>query len=199
MGGEGSMLHMINILRSNKSLLRRKPLFKRERTFLSRKKEYYKATGGKLDLKKATKEELALVRQKVIRQRKVESIINWSVVLIAMGIVIGLGIYYVKLDEKRQLQMEDTAKDNYLKEHINLYVYLIEEGDNWIEKRHWSNAIYFYKQAVDLFPDDYEANYRLALAYSYHCQYENKNCEAGKKLTERLLKYFPEKPELQAL
>ena len=74
---------------------------------------------------------------------------------------------------------------------LNEFNYLINEGDKWIEKRNWNNAIYRYEQAVKLFPNEFEGNYRLALAHSYGCKDANKNCEIGQKITNRLLNSFP--------
>lgn len=86
-----------------------------------------------------------------------------------------------------------------MNEHFNEYSYFLEEGDKWIKKRHWHNAIYRYEQAVKLFPNEFEANYRLALAYSYNCKFEKKDCEEGKLLTNRLLKNYSEDKGLQEL
>ncbi len=61
MGGEGSTQHMIITMRNNLNMLRKKSMFKRERSFLNVKKEYYKASKGKIASKKLTKEELLLI------------------------------------------------------------------------------------------------------------------------------------------
>jgi len=199
MGGGGSMQHMMNSLRNNKSLLRKRSIFKKERTFLSTKKEYYKAAQGEFDLKKITKEELILLRAKIIKQRKIENRRSWAIVLVVMVPIVLLGIKASYKTDKKNIESIETAKDNYLIEHINDYAYYIEEGDKWIEKKNWNNATYRYEQAVKLFPEDYEANYRLALSYSYSCTYQNKNCEKGRTLTHRLLKSHPEEQNLLEL
>jgi len=200
MGGEGSIQHMINSLRNNRNLLRKKSIFKKERTFLSTKKEYYKAAQeGEVELKKATKEELILLREKIIKQRKIESIRSWVIVLIVMTPLILLGINASYNTSKEEIQHLETENENYLIEHINDYTYYLEEGDKWIEKKNWNNATYRYEQAVKLFPDEYEANYRLALSYCYSCSYKNKNCEKGRTLTNQLLKSYPEDSKLLEL
>ena len=98
---------------------------------------------------------------------------------------------------KKDIKSIELAKENYLIEHINDYTYYIDEGDKWIEKKNWNNAVYRYEQAVKLFLKDFEANYRLALSYSY--TFENKHFEAGKTLTNRILKYHPKDPNLLEL
>jgi len=199
MGGEGSIQSMITMLRNNRQLLRKKSIFKRDRTFLNTKKEYYKAAQGYIDLKKASKEELLVIRKKIIKQRRLENVIAWSIVLAIMIPIIGFGIYAsTKINHENKEKIEDI-KETYLEDNINEFYYLIEEGDKWIEKKNWNNAIYRYTQAVELFPDDFEANYRLALAYSYDCRYNNKYCEDGAKLTDRLQEFYPENLDLQKL
>ncbi|MBJ2175609.1 hypothetical protein JBL43_15260 [Aureibaculum sp. A20] len=199
MGGEGSMQSMITILRNNKNLLRKKSFFKRDRTFLSTRKEYYKASKGKINLKKASKQELKIIRERVIKQRKFENIKIWFVTISLLLPILFFILYSTNVFENQKLDNIEDQKDIYLKEHINTYSYYLDEGDKWIEKRHWNNAIYRYQQAVKLFPNEYEANYRLALAYSYNCKFDKKNCEAGKRLTTRLLKNYSEDKNLQKL
>ncbi len=55
------------------------------------------------------------------------------------------------------------------------------------------------RNAIKLFPEKYEANYRLALAYSYNCSFKSKDCDIGNTLTKRMLNYFPENKNLIAL
>jgi len=199
MGGEGNMQHMINTLRNNRSLLRKKSMFKRDNSFLSAKKEYYKAAQGKIDLKKATKEELSILRKKIIKQRRTENIRVWITILVLAISIILFSFYISNKINKNKIERIEQAEENYLHENFNEYTYLIEEGDKWIEKKNWNNAIYRYAKAVELFPNEFEANYRLALAYSYSCQFENKNCEIGIELTNKLLKYFPDENNLIVL
>ncbi len=199
MGGEGSIQSMIASLRNNKNLLRKKGLFKKERSFLNTKKEYYKAAQGNFDIEKISKEELLLIRKKVIHQRKIENTRAWLFAFVVITPIIGYGIYTFNKAQNKIIQQNEAAKDNYLIENINEYNYLIDEGDKWIEKKNWNNAIYRYEKAVKLFPKDFDANYRLALAYSYHCMFKNKDCDIGKKLMERLLKYNPENQDVQKL
>lgn len=192
MGGEGSIQHMITSFRNNRSLLRKKSMFRRDRSFLSTKKEYYKASKGRIKSKKLSKEELLLIRKKVIKKRRAEDIRAWLIVFVIVVVFAGIGYYAVNRFRQERIQHLEIKKENILKE----YGYFIEEGDRWMEKGNWDNAIYRYRQAVEIFPNEFEGNYRLALAYSYHCQFENKNCERGKSLTIRLIKYFPKNTDL---
>lgn len=205
--GLGNIEGMRVILRNNREMLRKTGLFKKDRSFLSSRKEYLKAAKGEVELKTISKSELQAIREKVIKNRKVESIKSW---LITITIIIPIIVYgiYISNNYKRQTEQEIyhqkllKEKNNQLlleqKRNKNLkkYFLIISEGDMWLRKENWNNAIYKYKRAVKLFPNEFEANYRLALAYGYRCQNENKDCDLGEKLTNKLLKYFPEEANL---
>ena len=70
MPGGGSIAGMIISLRNNANMLRRRSMFKKESTFLRTKKEYYKATKGKLELKKLTPIQLKRIRETIRLNRK---------------------------------------------------------------------------------------------------------------------------------
>ncbi len=70
MGGGGSIQGMITSLKNNRKLLRKKRLFRPEKTFLRIKKEYIKSAEGELNLKNATGRQLRDIRVKVLKRRK---------------------------------------------------------------------------------------------------------------------------------
>jgi len=84
---------MITTMRNNLGMLRKKSMFKRERSFMNIKNEYYKASNGKIASKKLTKEELLLIRKKVIANRRRENIRSFVVLLIIVISIILLGVY----------------------------------------------------------------------------------------------------------
>jgi len=210
MSGAGHLQSMRAILRNNRLLLRKTGLFKKDRSFLSSRKEYLKAAKGEIDFKTISKSELRSLREKVVRNRKSENLRVWLITLVIMIPILSYTGYISyeswKKDQEIYAQQRESKKikkillDQKLSEKhnvkLNEYFLVISEGDEWIEKKNWNNAIYKYKKALKLFPNEFEANYRLALAYGYHCQNENIDCAVGKKLTNRLLKYFPEDPNL---
>ena len=67
------------------------------------------------------------------------------------------------------------------------------------EKRKWNNAIFQYSRALEVFPNEFDAQYRLAQSYTYKCQLENKSCFKADSLVDRLIKYFPENKKIQEL
>ena len=70
MTGLGHLLGLRVVLKSNRDMLRKTGFFKKDRTFLSSRKEYLKAAKGQVDFKTISKSELRALREKVIKNRK---------------------------------------------------------------------------------------------------------------------------------
>lgn len=188
-------LSMDSVLRNNRNLSRKG----REYT----KKKNFKGREGEITLKEMSKEDLQLLQIKIAKAKKKENIklliistiilipVIWFVYAMFNGFVQNMnnGLYTIELLEKNKSEKEIKEIKSVT---LPRYKLQIIEGDRWIENKNWKNAIYFYEKAVDLYPEKYEANYRLALAYSYHCQYKDLDCKIGSELNEKLLKYFPE-------
>lgn len=188
-GGGGSIQGMITSLSNNKKLLKSKRLFKKERAFLNLKQEYFKASKGELDFKKATKEQLLEIRKKVIKERQKEKLFSVIVAFVVIGIfsyfalvLINENKAFVKKQEAIQYQKKETE-----------FLILIEQGDEWFSKGHWSNSIVLYKKAKAIFPKNYDVSYRLARSYSFQCETDYKNCYTAKELLQELYVLFPEK------
>ena len=190
------------ILKNNRQMLRKTGLFKKDQSFLSSRKEYLKAAKGQVDFKTISKSELRALREKVIKNRKANNLKVWLITLAIVAPFLIYGLYIFTGSEQWTKESIQTGKinndheqqillDQKLTDDLNEFNYLINEGDKWIEKRNWNNAIYRYEQAVKLFPNEFEGNYRLALAHSYSCKDGNMNCEIGQKITNRLLNSFP--------
>ncbi|MFY8187902.1 MAG: hypothetical protein ACOVLC_08075 [Flavobacterium sp.] len=194
----GSSQAMIDSIRNNKMLLSSKSLFKKERTFLSLKSEYLKSNYGNFEYKKATKEELLAIRNKIIRDKKKQFMIKMIIVTVFMFFLSLIVYQFVEyeLDSK-----EKNQKFQFLKDQKTFYknekefLSLLKYGDDWFEKRHWHNAIFCYKKAVELFPSNFEGNYRLALAYSLQCEFDFKNCNEAKMFLDTLYAEFPNKKD----
>lgn len=210
MGGAGHMASMNTILRNNKNLLRKVSIFKKDRSFMSNRKAYLKATKGDVDIKKLSKQELRIIRERVIKEREKEQIRNWvlSILIITPILILGYNIFdniiqyqNKKLNEKfiPDKELEQILLSREKLEKKDDYYFFIDNGDEWIEKRNWKNAIFQYKNAVQVFPEKYEANYRLALAYSYKCKFDNSDCDKGLILVERLMKVNPNDKDLMTL
>lgn len=207
MSGAGHLQSMQAVLRNNRKLLRKRSIFKKDSSFLSSRKEYLKAAKGEVDFKTISKEELSLLRDKVIKQRRIESLRAWiitfliGVPIIAFGFYISNNIIQKKNQKLHELFLQEQKTQQNLEvveieEKLKKHEFFIKDGDYWIEQGKWENAIHQYKNAVKLFPKKYNANYRLALAYSYNCKYEKMDCEKGYGLVKKLLEFAPNDNDL---
>ncbi len=203
MAGEGSIMHMITTLRNNKYLLRRKRMFKKDRSFLNTKKEDYKAAEGKIDIRKLSKEELLAIKNSVIKSRRSQLLRTLLITSLVLGSIIILVLRISNKLEKERLEQvkiieERVSKDN-LTQNTTQYNYFVKEGDLWVTKGNWDNAVFEYKIAQKIFPQKPEINYKLALAYVYNCSNFNQDCDKGKKLLDSLLLVMPNNADLLEL
>lgn len=159
-------------------------MFKKRARYSSIKKDYLKASEG-VDLNTATPIERKRIKDQVRQKRKEASRLRLIAILIVVPIVLFTGVGLLKTTSF-------YPSDNTSSEEKNraTYLYMISQGDYFIDTHEWQKAIMRYTGARDLFPEEYAINYRLALAYTYSCYYERKNCEAAKFAIARLEEDF---------
>ncbi|MET7030803.1 hypothetical protein [Sediminicola luteus] len=189
MAGGGSIQGMIISLRNNKKLLRPK------RSFLNQRKEFLKAAKGELNLRKASKEELELFRNKIYQERKRHRKID---ITIWSGIGTILLFACIFLAKTLTDQVTVSEKNNF-NTKADSYLELIEDGDQWLTKRKWHNAIFQYEKALEIFPKEYDINYRLTYALCLRCEADFTNCKEAKSKLDKLLLQYPNKSELMEL
>jgi len=181
-GGFGSIQGMIISLRNNKALIKKNSRFNQSKSFFDIKTEYKNASEGIVELTKATPKQLNAIRQKLLHQRKKKVrklVIGYA---IATPFLILFLILTVKVASEFWKMTPGYAKEEKVDTYQakkSLFDFYTQEGTNWIKKNKWHNATFQFKKAVELFPSDFEANYRLAISYSYQCKYDKKNCEEG--------------------
>ncbi|WP_027391948.1 hypothetical protein [Aquimarina latercula] len=175
-----SIRGVISSLRNNETLLRSKELLE---------KENLKDTEGKSSLKKASEEEIQQIGKKIRKENRKE-----KKILIGIAILITSVFTYFTINVIRQNTV-DTESIEILKfqEKEKEFLILIEKGDEWFEKGKWSNSIFYYEQAKEVFQKNYEINYRLVRSYSFQCESEFKNCHEAKELLDKLFFMFPDK------
>ncbi|WP_298311352.1 hypothetical protein [uncultured Aquimarina sp.] len=103
--------------------------------------------------------------------------------------VIGI-IYQNNIDSKN---LQENAQALQFKKQERQFLLQIDKGDQWFEKGKWSNSIFYYKKAKEIFPKNYDINYRLVRSYSFECESEFQNCREAKKLLDKLFLMFPDK------
>ncbi len=193
MPGSGAIRHMVDTVRNNRKLLRKKSMFKKERSFLGLTSQIYQSADGKVPSKKLSSNELRRIKERTLKEAQKD---NLRAIIIATVMAIPLLFLFalwMNDDGSVALVNEQAKQEEYYEKNLNEYLFLLEDGDRWLQENRLKNAVYRYKQAVALLPQVYEGHYRLAMAYSYNCVYQNKNCEEAEKLTEKLKDLFPEK------
>jgi len=203
MPGAGSMDHMVKTIINNAKLLRKKSLFKKERSFLQSKREDFTIAAGGIPTEAISEEKLTAIRTKMIAARKKRNLQLGIFLAISVPLIIILGFYFFKgyslgfdtLENTGPNQINIAAKK--AETSNEKYLYYLEDGDQWLQKKSYYNAIFQYKKAAELFPTEFAAHYRMAVAYSYQCQYEFQGCEKGMKIVERLEEDYPNSEEIQ--
>jgi len=197
LGGFGSINHMIVTLRNNKKLLPAKRSYFKNRNYSTIKNEYYNAVGDAFNIKNANPEQLLAIRKKIIRKRKKEARTFFFLLCIGIPLIV-LGLYFSFHNFRFGFPTVKTAQEVSLENNNEEeYMFFLKDGDAWLQKRNYYNAVFQYKKAVALYPSDFEANYRLALGYGYQCQYDFENCDNGMKLILKLEKEFPDNKDIQ--
>jgi tetratricopeptide (TPR) repeat protein len=194
-GGGGSIQGMYTSLKNNRMLLRTSHFYPRKKSFFNRKKEYIKAADGFVELEIATKDELLAIRKRILRKRRIDDFITLALFLMLSSVVVyfSFGFFktnpnYVSPEEKHKIEINNEK-----------YSFFISDGDTYLKKGQWHNAIFQYNKALEIFPKDYHANYRLVYASVYRCRNEKVNCDKASNSLQELIKLYPNKSELTEL
>lgn len=195
MAGEGSIQGMIVILRNNKKLLRKRNPFRRKPGYKKLRSDYLKYSKGEIESKSITKAELRKIRNKVIREQKKENTISTCLALVIALITILAGLHLYE----NFLEREKIHNEILLKRKTEKYLFYLNDGDKWFSEGRWHNAIFQYLLAKEIFPTEYDINYRLALAFSNQCKFQNSGCKKANELLAAMKKQFPERAELNTI
>ena len=204
MSGSGHNHSFNTILHNNRLLLKRRNIFRKSDSFLDSRRAYLKAAKGEINLRSATKEELAKLRSTVIRNRRKEMIRTWLIsIFITIPILfLSIQIYSffanraisAETQKDKQEQIQKLENESQLeKRKAKEYVFLLSDGDNWLEKGNFRNAIHQYERAVELYPNKFDANLKLVQAHFLKCKKENdESCSEGTLILERMKRLFPD-------
>lgn len=161
MGGEGSMQHMINSLRNNKKLLRRKDRFDKEKTFLNLDKENYKIENKPFRSKEASAELLEQIRKEARESRK-----KWLIFYVVVSIIVtGSVTFFIynlnqkRIKAKREILRQKAAQAELYK--TISFKKALGDAEIFFDSKEWENAANSYYKAYTLKPDNYDVNYKL--------------------------------------
>jgi len=177
-------------LRYNRGQLGKRPnMFKKEWSYKNAKKNYVKASGGNEQYKKLNNFQKKLIRNQIRKEQSADrkQMITIMTIIVAIFIVSLLKLEYGPSDTIIQERKVIKLKKQRIEEGEKQYLEYLVSGDNWIEDDKWDAAITLYKKALIIYPDSYDAKYRLVLAYGYKCERMKFDCDLGKTLVHKLL------------
>lgn len=177
-GGYGNIQPL---LRNNKNLLRKKSIFKKGNSPADKKKNLEGLYQGELSFKKVSKYQLNRVKRSIRTQiqndNKKLQIALIVILTTATAISIGLFIYFKAIANEKALKNNELNKKEYLDKYLPKFNFVIQDGDRWLAKKQYKNAIYQYNKALEYFPDNSLAKEKLNIAYKERCKYSNIDCD----------------------
>jgi tetratricopeptide (TPR) repeat protein len=195
MAGESSIQSMIITLRNNRNLLKSRSPY-RNKSFFQTKSDYVKYSKGNFDLIKATPEQLETIRTKIKAHRKRELLITTLIIIIILIPVSWLVVFAINLNLSDPPNIETTTITKDTEENFEFY---LSDGNKYLRNRKWHNAIFQYEKALEIHPDNYLVNYRLATALTYQCEEKEVDCDKAIIILDSLIKTHPKKQKLEYL
>ncbi|UTW62636.1 hypothetical protein KFE98_00320 [bacterium SCSIO 12741] len=198
-GGGGGILDMIIRLRYNRELLKNSSRFKNG---YFQNKEFYEAELKKRDLnyKTATPEQLEEIRMELMLYHQRNQKLRW-VVTVVVSIILVIGIWAIvnmviadfgsPSPGNSRIEKENLEREKQLQKQEKQYDFYLEDGDKWLNKGHYHNAVYQYELAVKAHPERFYPQYRYGLALVYQCNYDQENCDLAGQQLEELIRLFP--------
>lgn len=192
MPGGGSILSMVVSLRNNNKMLRRKNIFEKGRRMDDPEMTTYKSRHRPIEEKHLSESELNIIREKVREQNKkrLRKSIKVSVLVFSFVFLL-VYIGSIKISETIVSRNQVTA-EMLLEQKKAEASSRIQQGDFLVTQTMYGEAIFHYKKAVELFPESFKANARLANAYMKSCLEDYTYCDEGKRHLDRIIDLFPE-------
>jgi hypothetical protein len=199
MGGFGSAQSMNTIMKNNRALIgKRKSMFSSKKDYIGSSQE--KEEEEFVDYKTASPELLEEIRIKLSNEKKAS--FRLSVLLFLLISIPAIGLTYHLFGNDKSIEKIQLIETNDLflisKTHKDFQL-LIKDGDEWMETGNFENAIFRYKSAAKLIPNQFSVEYRICVGYAYLCRYEHLECEQGKIALEQAISNFPNQEKLMNL
>ncbi len=167
---------------------RKKSFFDRREHLLGKRENSKGLIKGKFKYREATLEELSSLKITLINRRKKQARITLIVAIICTLFAFGFLANFLG-NIKEQENSSQLVKEKKYKETLAF-------GDQWLEKRHWRNALFFYHDAAELMPDDFAAPARIILTHCYACEDIHSQCDSARKHLDLLSFRSPRNPGL---
>ncbi len=196
MSGGGSILAMVVSISNNKKLLRRKSVFEKGRKLDDPEMTTYKNRHRPIEVKHLSDSELKTIREKIKAQKKRNHRKAITISILVFSITF-LTIYIgsIKISEAL-VSHKQSSTEEILKRNRAEFNYRIQQGDFLVSQSMFGDAIFHYKKAVELIPDSYKANARLANAYMQSCFEDYTYCDEGKRHLDKTIDLYSDDVKL---
>lgn len=198
-GGASSIQDMINRYRNNVNQLRKSGMFKRDKSYFKVKADYQNVLSKTVDYKSATKEQLAEIKAKVKRKRKQQLIKSTVIYAISAVFIFSILIYLIQPFKRIPPEL---AHKHEIPESANMdkkFNFYVSDGDYWFEQNKWHNAAFQYNKALEIHPNNYEVQFKLANTLTFSCTNDSLQCDEARKLINKLIHKYPKSMEIKAL
>lgn len=157
MAGGGSIQSMITSIKNNRNLL------KKNRTFIKNKKDLFKMSGGELEFKKLSKIKLEILKAKIRKKARKESLKN-NLSLAFLVLIMLTALIYFGDEEYRKGEIYKKAVIEKQKRYR--FKNMIKSTDRYLGKIELNKSLKHYKSAKKLYPNDSIVNHRIKLVDS---------------------------------
>ncbi len=188
----GSIHDMILKLRYNKSLLRKKNSLKEGKKIQLQSKSAAPTKTNSDVYPKASRELLDAFAKNARKSRKKFRLIKCGITLMIVGGIVYLLSFQLKGWVPKMNYQDVPKNENKVPSKTESYIHFLNAGDEWMGENKWHNAAFEYKKALEFYPGDYDATYRLTVAYVYHCHNGDEQCDLVLPLIDKLLAAKPE-------
>lgn len=158
-----------------KSVLRKKPYFDKS----SHLKRNDNSNKQELHFKKASEDVVQEYKNKFQKRRKKSNIILVSI-LIVFAVIAGM----FALNKPNENAFENylkskihTTQKNPLASSIKKYEFLINDGDQWLSRKHFKNAVFQYQEAIKIYPESKAVRMRLNKTFKAACIATGEYCD----------------------
>jgi hypothetical protein len=195
----GSVQSMINTLRSNSRLLRRKSTFTILREEIERIDNRNLLKGRPLTnhkpLTSELKAQLKASAKESLKKDRVSSIIG-----LAISLVVTVGIVYIFYPTKTNSSLVISKKEHieYL-ENKRKYEFYINDGYKWLNKQNYHNAIFQFELATKIDKHNFLARLGLTSALAGSCFVNSDKCDKANSEFLRFMKDYNEADEKKRL
>lgn len=181
-GGAGSILAMIQSLRSNKKLLRsRRSYFKRKVSISGKNKAYRKKLTNPSNRKPLSQEQILEIRKEFKKRAILNSILAIAISMVSMFLIVvwfisilTTEITYPGYKEQVKTVIFSELKPQPYRDNMQLGILKLKQRDFFMAAGNFKKALQYKRNNL-------EAEYYLTKSYCLMCFHRNQSCEKAKK------------------